>query len=202
MKAITWSFLYPVDCSIPQSADAIVTSISAFPSPGDAKSLSSPRTLTPSFDCKVRVLFLNGFTSTDLNHGTQTRSPWWITGSSGIKIHSIKEGAIFRFSVTSQVRNRRVSWKRKNWVICMICNWVYRTIYKVEVRFWVICKQNLTVMELKNKTEYHDKFHIMKWKTFSRSTGYTMNCPTWFIVINLPDGMKGEIITLGPSNYG
>ena len=165
MKAITWSFLYPVDCSIPQSADAIVTSISAFPSPGDAKSLSSPRTLTPSFDCKVRVLFLNGFTSTDLNHGTQTRSPWWITGSSGIKIHSIKEGAIFRFSVTSQVRNRRVSWKRKNWVICMICNWVYRTIYKVEVRFWVICKQNVTVMVLKNKTEYHDKFHIMKWKT-------------------------------------
>ena len=165
MKTITWSSLYPVDCSIPQSADAIVTSISVFPSPGDAKSLSSPRTLTPSFDCKVRVLFLNGFTSTDLNHGTQTRSPWWITGSSGIKIHSIKEGVIFRFSVTSQVRNRRVSWKRKNWVICMICNWVYRTIYKVEVRFWVICKQNLTVMELKNKTEYHDKFHIMKWKT-------------------------------------
>ena len=29
-----------------------------------------------------------------------------------------------------------------------------------------------------------------------------MNCPTWSIVINLPDGMKGEIITLGPSNYG
>ena len=165
MKAITWSFLYPVDCSIPQSADAIVTSISAFPSPGDAKSLSSPRTLTPSFDCKVRVLFLNGFTSTDLDHGTQTGSLWSITGSFVTEIHCVKEGAIFRFSVTSQVRNRRVSWKRKNWVICMICNWVYRTIYKVEVRFWVICKQNLTVMELKNKTEYHDKFHIMKWKT-------------------------------------
>ena len=167
MKAITWSFLYPVDCSIPQSADAIVTSISAFPSPSDAKSLSSPRTLTPSFDCKVRVLFLNGFTSTDLNHGTQTRSPWWITGSSGIKIHSIKEGVIFRFSVTSQVRNRRISWKRKNWAITfsikdalyvlvhkwiyMICNWVYRTIYKEELRFWVICKQNLTLMKLKKK---------------------------------------------------
>ena len=183
MKTITWSSLYPVDCSIPQSADAIFTSIYAFPSPGDAKSLLSPRTLTPSFDCKVRVLFLHGFTSTDLDHGTQTGSLWSITGSSVTEIHSVKEGAIFRFSVTSQVRNRRISWKRKNWVIAfsikdalyvlvhkwiyMICNWVYRTIYKEELRFWVICKQNLTLMKLKKKkTEYYDKFHIMKWKTY------------------------------------